>query len=127
MRDYNASDWYWFVDGDATKVYSSKVGDFVALNNAAYVAWQGDGSRAVDTESDTLANTLQQLLLRPTSATILDAYKGKQADDVITKIMFKIDFNHENRLRAIERSLGLNGSPPALTPAQARAAVKALM
>jgi hypothetical protein len=49
------------------------------------------------------------------------------AGGLVVVASFKIAFNHENRLRAIERALSLNGSPAALTPAQAHAAVKALV
>lgn len=35
---YNPEDWYWFIAGDRTKVFSSKQGKFVGLDDADYKA-----------------------------------------------------------------------------------------
>jgi hypothetical protein len=39
---YNAADWYWIVAGDASRVFSSKVGNYVSLDDAAYLAFAAD-------------------------------------------------------------------------------------
>lgn len=36
---YVKSDWYWFVAGDTSQVWSSKAAGYVPLRNADYVAW----------------------------------------------------------------------------------------
>lgn len=125
---FTPRDWYWIVGESTTQVYSSKTGDFVPVANAQYQAWlaQGKLPTKIDTEAN-LGEVLAAYALRPIAANVLDGYKDKQATEIVAAVIFKILFNHENRLRAIERNLGLNGSPPDLTPAQAKAAVKALM
>lgn len=47
--------------------------------------------------------------------------------DTLDLVGLTIDFNHENRLRAIERQLGLNGSKPDLTLPQFKAILKAML
>lgn len=125
---FNVFNWYWIVGGDLTKVYSSKTGDYVLVSDATYVAWLGAGGIATLIDSEvSLGQVLANVTARPVNASILDAYQASQADEVLLHKLFKIAFNHENRLRAIERNLGLNGSPANLTPGQAKVIVKALM
>lgn len=113
-------------------MYSSSVGDYVLVTNPTYQAWLaarapfGIGATPIGSEVD-LGTYLSDYGLRPVNASVLDAYKAAQANGVVDAIQFKVIFNHENRVRAVERQLGLNGSPSDLTLAQARNAVKALM
>jgi len=48
---YNVKDWYWFVAGDRTKVFSSKEGKFVALDNENYQAFLACGYSTSTTNS----------------------------------------------------------------------------
>ena len=61
----------------------------------------------------------------------LETQLGFSRDEIRALILQAVDTSWlppaRKRIRAIERSLGLNGSPPDLTPGQAKAAVKALM
>jgi len=125
---YNPRQWYWVVGGSTTQVYSSAIGDYVALSDPTYQAWLASGHRptVIDTEAS-LGQVLSSHLVRPVAAGVLDGYTTALAGDIVAQVIFKILFNHENRLRACERALALNGSPPNLTPAQALVAVKALM
>ncbi len=125
---FDPANHYWKVGGSTTQVYSSALGDFVPVANGAYQAWLASGHTptVIDTEAN-LGAVLAPYLIRPAATNVLDGYKDKLAVDVIAAVIFKVLFNHENRIRAIERALSLNGSPPDLTPAQAKAAVKALM
>ncbi len=127
-QHYNPYNWYWIVAGSTTQVYSSAAGDYVPVADATYQTWltAGNVPNTIDTEAN-LGDVLAPYLLRPTAANVLDGYKTRLAADVVTQVIFKILFNHENRLRACERALSLNGSPPDLTANQAKAAVKALM
>lgn len=128
MIIFNVANWYWTVGGDLTKVYSSKVGDYVLVSDVTYVAWLDAGGIPTVIDSEvSLGQVLAQNSNRPVNASVLDAYQASQADEVLLHKLFKIAFNHENRLRAVERNLGLNGSPANLTPGQAKAIVKALM
>lgn len=131
MSNYNPYNWYWIVGGSTTQVYSSASSNYVLLTDATYLAWLALGNKPtnIDTESN-LGDVLAPYFLRPVPANILDGYKQSQATNLVQKefqSVFKILFNHENRLRAVESALGLNGSPPQVTPAQAISAVKALM
>lgn len=128
MTNYDPKDWYWFIGGDQTQVFSSARGNFFPVSDASYLAWVAKGN--TPTNIDTVANlgaVLAPYLLRPTQAGVLDGYQNEHAGNIIQKVEFKVTFNHENRIRAVERALSLNGSPPALTVGQALAAVKALM
>lgn len=130
MKPFNITNWYWSVQDSSptTQVYSSASGAFVPLTDATYTAWLADGT--LPTNIDTAANlgaVLAPYLQRPTDANVLNGYTTALAMDAIEHVLFKVAFNHENRIRAIERALSLNGSPANLTVAQALAAVKALM
>jgi len=130
MKPYNPTAWYYSV-GDSspsTQVFSSASGSFVPLTDATYVAWGADGTQAmsIDTAAH-LGSLLAQQQIRPTDATVLSGYQGAAANTIVGQALFKILFNHENRIRTIERQLNLNGSPPNLTVGQALAAVQALM
>lgn len=127
-KGYTPADWYWIVNGDTTRAYSSAAGDFVPSGNAAFLAWRADGTEPTRIDSlASLGQVLAEHQLRPTQPQALDAYNDLLATQLTTEARFRILFNHENRLRAIERALSLNGSPANLTPAQAKAAVKALL
>ena len=121
-------DWYWIVNGSTTQVYSSKVGNYVSITDPAYLAWVTDTRKPTKIASEAdLGTTLAAYRFRPVAANVLDGYLTQQAQSIVDMTQFKILFNHENRIRTIERALALNGSPPNLTPAQARNAVKALL
>ena len=125
---FNPSNWYWIVSGSAPQVYSSSIGDYVVVGDPNYQAWlaAGNSPTSIDTETN-LGQLLSTYLLRPVNASVLDKYTAALATGIVAQVIFKILFNHENRLRACERALSLNGSPQPLTAAQAIAAVKALM
>ena len=126
---FNPANWYWIVGGATTQVYSSATGGYVPVADPTYVAWKavaGHQTSSVPTEAD-LGKALVPYLQRPIAAGVLDGYQDTLAGNIITQAIFKVLFRQENRLRAAERALALNGSPPNLTPAQARDMVKALM
>lgn len=128
MKIFDPKNWYWIVAGDKSRAFSSASGDYVPVADPTFTAWQSDGS--VPTNIDTEANlgaVLAPVLVRPVNASVLDGYTTTQASTIIAHVAFKIAFNHENRLRALERQLALNGSPANLTAQQAITAVKALM
>jgi hypothetical protein len=121
MKNYNPAAWYWLVAGDTTRVFSSFLGSYVPASDASFVEWSADGTvpSVIDTEAS-LGAVLAGDLSRPSTAAVLDAYQLTQADKVMSHTAFKVLFNHENRLRALE------GKVP-VTASQARSAVKALM
>lgn len=125
---YNPKDWYWIVAGSTAQVYSSASGNYTPVSNATYQSWLAKGNlpSKIDTEAN-LGQTLAQYLIRPVASGVLDGYTSALSDNVMAQATFKVLFNHENRLRACERALSLNGSPPDLTANQAKAVVKALL
>lgn len=128
MSTFEPAAWYWMVGGSTTQVYSSSTSDYVALGSSVYQQWIAAGNRAtVISDEISLGQVLAQYSLRPAPAAVLDGYTSALASGIVVQAYFKVLFNHENRLRACERALGLNGSPPNLTLQQALAAVKALM
>lgn len=42
---FNPSNWYWFVAGDTTKVFSSAIGNYVLVSDPTYQAWVTQGNR----------------------------------------------------------------------------------
>ena len=128
MMNFTPSSWYWLVAGDTTRVFSSASGDYVPAADPTFAAWSAQGNVAtpIDTEAN-LGSVLALHSLRPIPAGILDGYQAEHARLIGLLPIFRVLFNHENRLRAIERALSLNGSPPNMTQAQAIAAIKALM
>lgn len=121
MAQFDIRNWYWFIGSDQTRVYSSALGDYVSVSDPNFVAWIADGTRPTTIDSEaSLGDVLSPHLLRPAAAGVLAGYQDSQAGGVVILTAFKVLFNHENRLRALE------GKAP-LTAAQARAAVKALM
>jgi hypothetical protein len=121
----NVDNWFFIVDG--SQIYHTGRGIYVPPSDAAYIAWQGAGNAPTAVSVVSLVGALSVFSLRPTEAVVLDAYMEDQAKTVVKNVNFKVMFNHENRLRAIERQLSLNGSLPNLSAAQALATVKGLM
>jgi hypothetical protein len=121
MKSYDPKNWYWFVGGDQSRAFSSAAGDYVQAADATFAAWQADGNvpTIIDTEAN-LGAVLAPYFIRPANAAVLDGYQVEQATNILGKAAFKVLFNHENRIRALE-------GRAALTQPQALAAVKALM
>jgi hypothetical protein len=119
MKEYNPHKWYWMVGGDATRVYSSALGDYVPVANVDYVAWRADGT--VPTKIDTEANlgaVLAPYSARPTHAGVLDGYLDDQANTVLVQVPFKVIFALINDVRELK-------GQARIPPGQARAYIKA--
>ena len=121
MKMYDPKNWYWHVGGDQTKAYSSASGDYVQATDLTFQEWRSDGTAPtnIDTEAN-LGDVLAQHLLRPVNADVLDGYKEAHAGQVLVKVPFKLLFQMNNDIRALQ------GKQP-LTANQARAYVKGLM
>jgi hypothetical protein len=121
LKDFNPKNWYWTVAGDTTRAFSSSTGDYVVAADPTFVAWSSDGTAptSIDTEAN-LGDVLAPYFVRPTNSSVLDGYKGSQASSVSLQALFKMLFNHENRLRVLEGKV-------AVTAPQALTALKALM
>jgi hypothetical protein len=92
MRTYDPSNWYWIVGGNEAQVFSSATGNYVPANDAAFAAWQADGSMPTRIVNETeLGEVLANARVRPVRAAVLDAYKGQHAkrmtDEVQTKAL----------------------------------------
>lgn len=121
MRDYNPSDWYWFVDGDETRVFSSKAGNFVQPSNAAYAAWLAEGGVPTRIASKAeLGEALAPYQIRPADVDVLDGYQDAHSRRITIEVVAKVLFSLTNEVRALK-------GQPALTGAQFRAHVKGLM
>lgn len=55
--EYRASDWYWFIGGDKSHVFSSKRNALFPISDVTYLAWGG-----IPIPIDTLQN-LQEVLV----------------------------------------------------------------
>lgn len=124
MKNYDPKNWYWVVGGDATKAYSSALGDYVQAADATFTAWKADGTAPsiIDTEAN-LGGVLAPYypnVTRPVTAAILDGYQQSQADDLFQHKLIKLLFSMNNDIRVLK-------GQQALTVAQARAAFKGIM
>lgn len=118
---FRPSNWYWIIAGSTTQVYSSAATAYVPVTDANYVAWLAKGNlpTKIAVEQD-LFDVLSGLGIPiPTGATISDAEKTRQLSKT-DKIIFKILFNHENRIRTL-------AGQPQITTAQFITAVKSLI
>jgi hypothetical protein len=120
-KPFRPRNWYWIVNGSTTQVYSSAAGNYVPVDNAAYVAWLADDNAPsrIATEAS-LGEVLATHSLRPTPAAILDGYTETQAVKLTIETVAKILFNHENRVRTL-------AGQPTITAAQFKAFVKSQM
>jgi hypothetical protein len=78
-KPYNPANWYWTVAGDASRAYSSAVGDYVPNTNAAFVAWGSDGTvpTVIATAFD-LGTVLAPYNLKPVAADVRAGYDEAQ-------------------------------------------------
>jgi hypothetical protein len=122
MKIYNPANWYWFVAGDETRVFSSAVGNYVSADDPAFLAWKADGNTPTRIVSEAeLGEVLADARVRPQRAAVLDAYKGQHAkrmtDEVQTKAL----------LWCINEILTLKGGAALTKGADIRAFLKELM
>jgi hypothetical protein len=118
---YDPSNWYWTVNGDETKAYSSAVGDYVPAGNTAFVAWLGRGNSPTRIASEAeLGEVLAPYQLRPTAASVLDGYQDAHSRKLTLEIVAKVLFNLVNEVRALK-------GQSQITAQQFRAYVKGLM
>lgn len=121
MKAYNAANWYWIVGGDQTRAFSSQIGDYVVSGDATFQSWKADGTLPTLIENETnLGSVLSVYQLRPTNAGVLAGYTNALADAVQANVIFRILFNHENRIRT-------GAGQATITAAQFRTAIQALM
>jgi len=117
---YTPKAWYWKVNGSTTQVYSSKSGGYVPVGDSEYVAWVAGGNNPTNIASETeLGEVLAKYDLRPNAAGVLDGFLLSKIS-LSDQVQFKILFNHENRIRALE-------GKQAITAAQFINGVKALL
>ena len=121
MTMFNERDWYWFVGGDESRVFSSASGDYVQPDNTAYLAWL-DGNRVPTriASADELGEVMATYTIRPTNADVLDKYQGTHANKLTVKVIAKVLFYFANEIRT------LNGQPP-INASQFRSFLKRLM
>ena len=44
MKKYLKANWYWYVEGDESQVWSSAAGGYVPITNTDFIAWSKDGT-----------------------------------------------------------------------------------
>jgi hypothetical protein len=121
MREYDPRKWYWYVGGDTSKAYSSAINDYVQSTDAGLQAFLADGNVPPNCASETDLGSVLSAYddFVPVPASVLDGYKTSRISNA-NKVMLRILFNHENRIRALE-------SKAALTQAQFLTALKAVL
>lgn len=118
---FNAANWYWVVGGSTTQVFSSLAGDYVSAADATYQVWCSGGGvpTRIDTETNLGGVLAGRDVSRPINANVLAGYQVALVAGVNIAV-FKVLFNHENRIRALE-------GKGAITVQQAIAGFAALM
>jgi len=104
MNAYLPENWYWVVAGSVTHVYSSLVGDYVAVDDPTYLEWlvAGNSPTEVASEED-LGNILAQYdVPTPVPAGILNGSKSRQVELLSKLVVLKALYHHENRIRQLE-------------------------
>lgn len=74
MERFDLADWYWFVDGDQSQVYSSAAAGFVPLNTPAYQVWLAKGNVPTRIRQADLTELLRPATIRrdPDAQDLLD-------------------------------------------------------
>lgn len=102
-KPYNPTDWYWIVDGDETVLYSSKAGDYVQPDDAAYVAWAADGTMPTRIASeDELGGVLASYALPPVPSNVLDSYKDVLSRELPPETVAKLLLALTNEVRTLK-------------------------
>jgi hypothetical protein len=120
--NFTPHDWYWRVAGSTTQVYSSKVGNYVPVEDATYVTWLANPTHATSNIANEaeLGEVLASFSLRPVAANLLDAYTESHANKLTVEVAAKLFFNIVNEIRVLK-------GQSALSAAQFKAYVKGLM
>lgn len=122
MRPYDPKDWYWTFQNEPGVTFSSAVGNDVAGDNPALLAFLADGNKPTSILSRAeLGEVLANARVRPTQAAVLDAYKGEHAKRMTDEIQTKA------LLWCINEILTLKGSSALTKGADIRAFLKELM
>ena len=123
MINFNVYDWYWVVAGSTTQVYSSASGDYVPIADATYVAWLAEPDHQPNRAASEAE--LGEVLARydlpdPVNANVLSAFRDTLVEKLPIKVLFKILFNHENRIR-------VNEGNSTISVAQFKTGIKSLL
>lgn len=101
--NYNPLDWYWAVGSSKTQVFSSAVGEYVAVDAPAYVAWLQAGAAPTPIGTDAeLGEVLASASVRPKPAALLEAYKDGQARELTIAVVAKVLLWLVNEVRALK-------------------------
>lgn len=121
MTLYNPKDWYWIVAGDETRVFSSKIGNYVPASDATYQDWvTGGGLPTRILNEAELGEVLAPHNVRPVQAAVLNGYTDAQASKLTLEVVAKVLFWTVNEI------LVLKGQQP-VTANQFKTFLKGLM
>ncbi len=121
MKPYTPANWYWYVAGDLTQVYSSAAVAYVVASDPTFVAWLAKGNVAtkINSEQELFDVLLAAGVPVPGGTVPSDAAKNGMFDNVPHAVQVWA-FAVDNRVRVLE---GL----ATRTPLQFRNYVKGLM
>ncbi|RYY67703.1 MAG: hypothetical protein EOO12_00155 [Chitinophagaceae bacterium] len=120
-KPYSPHDWYWFVAGDETRVYSSANGEYLAVADPTFTQWASDGTAPTRISSETeLGEVLAAYSLRPVAANVLDGYQDTQSRQLTIQVVAKVLLWCVNEIRTLK-------GQSTISAAQFRAFVKGLM
>lgn len=101
---FNIQDWYWAISGNNTQVYSSKLANYVLLNDPAFLLFLSFGNipTKISTESDLFDLLSEKFPVGLINTPAAQDKKKSMAISNLDKVTFAILFNHENRIRVLE-------------------------
>ena len=112
MKNYDPKDWYWTFKNEPGSLFSSAVGDDVAANNPAFVAWSADGTMPTPIANRAeLGEVLADARIRPTQAAILDAFKGQHAKKLTDEVQTKAILWCINEILTLKGQLTITTGP----------------
>lgn len=98
---FDLKDFYWFVGGDGTRAYSSKVRGFVAVDDPALLAWTADGSKPTRIDSiDDLIAVLREQNIPPYHHVRKSTIIGRLTDGQLAQAIAMLTVRQQERWRA---------------------------
>lgn len=133
MIPFDPANWYWFVGGDRSRLWSSAAGAYVSPDDKAYLLWLGEGPLPSTIASD---DELHEVLAGhgladkapAASPEKEDELRERTAQAMAAEPYFAVMLDLENRVRTLEGKpeitddLYRDGLKARVAPASARSA-----
>jgi len=113
MRDYDPKDWYWTFQNEPGATFSSAVGNDVAANDPALLAFLAGGNTPTSILNRAeLGEVLADARVRPADAAtgVIDAYKDRHSREVNMQLVAKWMLWATNEIRVLKGQAPVSGA-----------------